>query len=115
MPSAVETDLRKKADLLARKRLCSGKSNAVFFRKRLESLLRVVTDGCDRQAIALERYTGLFQLDQLGAAVRSPIGAAMKHQKQAARSAEIRARPQIAMLIGKEKSGMYWPGSGPVE
>jgi hypothetical protein len=47
----------------------------------------------------------LFQLDQLGAAVRSPLRAAMKHQKQAVGSAEIRERPQIAVLIGKGEIG----------
>jgi hypothetical protein len=31
----------------------------------------------------------LFQLDQLGAAVRSPVRAAMKHQEQSVGSAEI--------------------------
>ena len=57
-------------------------------RKSLEDCLGIVTDGGDPYAIFLQDGTRFFQLDQLGAAVLSPVRAAVKHEKQAVRSGE---------------------------
>jgi hypothetical protein len=58
-------------------------SDAVLVRKAFENFLRIITDRRDADAILLQHQTGLFQLDQLGPAVASPIRAAMKYQQQA--------------------------------
>ena len=58
------------------------KSDAVFVRKGLENFLGIITDGRDADAVFFQLQTGLFQLDQLGPAVASPIRAAMKYQQQ---------------------------------
>jgi hypothetical protein len=43
----------------------------------------------------------VFQLDQLGAAVLSPVRAAVKNQEEAVRASEIGERAQFAALIGE--------------
>src|SRR5260370_922669 len=64
------------------------RSDTVRFRKGMKNLRGVIADGRDAEAIALQHQTRLFQLDQLGAAVLSPIGAAIKDEQQAVGSAE---------------------------
>ena len=76
------------------------KSDAMLVCKAPENLLGIITDGCDPDAILLQHRTGLFQLDQLGAAVSSPVRAAMKHQQQAVGPSEIRERSQNTARIG---------------
>ena len=43
----------------------------------------------------------MFQLDQLGTAILSPIGASVKHENEADRSGKVGERPQGAILIRK--------------
>jgi imidazolonepropionase-like amidohydrolase len=45
----------------------------------------------------------VFQLDQLGAAVLSPVRAAVKNQKEAVRASEIGERAHVAVLIGERE------------
>jgi hypothetical protein len=61
----------------------------VLVRKASKDLLWVITDRRDTHPILLQHHSGLFQLHELGAAVLSPIGATVKHQKQAVWSSEV--------------------------
>ena len=73
--------------------------------KALESFLGIITDSRDLDAIVLQQQTGLFQLDQLGPAVSSPIRAAMKHQQQAVGPSQILERSRNTVLIWKREIG----------
>jgi len=89
------------------------KTDAMLVRKALEYLRGIVTDGRDPDTMFLQRQTGLFQLDQLGTAVGSPVRAAMKHQQQAVWSSKIRERTQNSVLTRKSKLRDMLAGLGP--
>ena len=78
-------------------------SNTVLFGKGRERFLRIIADSRDADTVLLQHRTGMFQLDQLGAAVLSPVRAAVKHQQQSVRSGEIAQVPYRIMLVGKRK------------
>ena len=82
-----------------------GEPDRVLVRKISEGLHRVIADGRDTQTLLFEQWTRLFQLDQLGAAVLSPIGTAVKYEKKAPRPGEIGQRPYDARLIRERKRG----------
>ena len=50
---------------------------------------RIVTDAGELDPICLQRFVIVLQLDELRAAVGSPVGAAHKYQQQALGSAEV--------------------------
>jgi len=64
-------------------------SNLILLRKTLESLPGIVADRGDADAFPFDDRTRLLQLDELGTAVLSPIGAAIKNEKQAVGTGEI--------------------------
>jgi NIPSNAP len=77
----------------------------ILLRKQAQRLLGIVADCRDTQTFFFEYRPRLFQLDQLGTAVLSPIGTAVKHEKQPVRAREVRDRPQNACLIRKREFG----------
>ena len=81
--------------------------------KILEDFLGIVTDGRDPYAVFLQHGTRFFQLDQLGAAVLSPLRAAVKHKKQAVGPDEIVERSQNTLLIRKDEIGNALAGFRP--
>jgi hypothetical protein len=91
-------------------------SDAVLVRKAFENFLRIITDRRDADPIPFQQQTGLFQLDQLGPAVPSPIRAAMKHQQQAVGPGKILERSPNAALIWKGEIGksLAWLRTGGV-
>lgn len=56
------------------------KSDPMLLCEIVKSLRRIVADRGDSDAFLFEKRSGLFQLDELGAAVASPIRAAIEDQ-----------------------------------
>src|SRR5712692_7843362 len=74
---------------------------------------RVVADGGDVNAVALETVDGILQLDELRAAVGSPIRAAEKDQQQPFRPDQLMQRPLLAVLVGQGEVGNFFADLGP--
>jgi hypothetical protein len=49
----------------------------------LKGFLGIVANRSDAETFTFDHRTRLFQLDQLGSAVLSPIGASIKNEEQA--------------------------------
>src|ERR1700677_4638200 len=90
--------------------------DAISLGETAESLLGIVANRGHPDALLFEERAGLFQLDQLGAAVLSPIGASVKHQKQTLGAGQILDRPQFAVLIrkGERRDSLTWLGPGSI-
>jgi hypothetical protein len=66
---------------------------------------RVIRDGRYADASRLEIGNFCPQLDQLGFAVRSPVGRTDESKHQPVRTLQIRERTRSALLIGQAKAG----------
>jgi len=75
--------------------------------------LRIVTDRDYSEALGAEIREILFQLDQLGFAVRSPIGRTEEDQHGALWTGDRWQRLLPAVLIGRGKSWRLFPDCGP--
>ena len=64
-------------------------TNPVFLGKTVKSFLRIVPCSSDRDTLVRKQRARLFQLDELGTAVLSPIGASVENEQQAVRAREI--------------------------
>jgi hypothetical protein len=73
--------------------------------KAAEDFLRIVTDRGDLYPVSLETLARLFQLNELAAAVGSPIGAAGEDQQEAVGAREIAKVFWIAVLVGQREVG----------
>jgi len=77
----------------------------VFLCKMLEGFPGVVANRGEAEAFPFEHRARLFQLDQLGSAVLSPIGASVKNEEQAIGTGEIRDRAHHALLVREGEIG----------
>src|SRR5277367_286390 len=71
----------------------------VFLREMPERFLGIVTNRRNAEAFRFDHRTGLFQLDQLGSAVASPIGASVENEEQAIGTSELRDGSQDTLLV----------------
>ena len=79
--SHIEIENAKQTDHFA---LCVGEqriSDRTFLGEGAKNLLRVIADRGYLYTVLFEQGSRLFQLDQLGAAVLSPVRAAVEHQQ----------------------------------
>jgi hypothetical protein len=67
----------------------------------LQNFARVIGYRRGVYAVGLEAFERELQLDELIAAVRSPISAAAENQQQPVRSSQIAQRPNLTVLIGE--------------
>jgi hypothetical protein len=72
-----------------------------------QDLLRIVSDDRYLDPMLLESGARLFQLNELAAAVGSPIGAAAEDQQQAIGAREVAKALSIAVLIGQREVGNF--------
>jgi len=80
-------------------------ADAALLRKLHKRFEGVVADRRQADALLLQQMPRVFQLDQLGAAVLSPVRATVKNQEEAVRASEIGEHAQVAMLIGEGEIG----------
>jgi hypothetical protein len=73
--------------------------------KAAKDLLRIVTDRGDLYPMGLEALARLFQLNELAAAVGSPIGTAGEDQQEAIGARELAKGLRIAVLVGQREVG----------
>ena len=73
--------------------------NVVGPAESFKDLARVIRDRCRINPVRLQRSEGKLQLDELVAAIGSPIGAAAENQQQPIWSHQIVRGPAFAMLI----------------
>lgn len=79
----------------------------------LQDLARVISDRRRIDSVGLEIYERELQLDELIAAVWSPIRAAAEHQQQAVGSHQFIQRSGLTVLIGQSEIGNLLTDLGP--
>ncbi len=90
--------------------------NFVGIAEPLQNFARVISDRRGIYSVRPEVFERELQLDELVAAVGSPIGAAAEDQQQPVRSCQIVQRPNLTVLVGKGKIGHLLANvrSGPI-
>lgn len=102
------------ADYLAAGVREQGKFNVVRGAEALQCFARIIGDAGGVNALGFEFGQGELQLDELVAAVWSPIRAAAEYQQQSIGTGKIGQRPHPAALIreGKGRNVRAYRGSG---
>ena len=96
----IRIEYSKRTDHLAAGIRQQWKFDLVRFAEVTEYFLRIVSDRRCVDSVCGQFTKCVLQLDELVAAIGSPIGAAAENQQQAVRAGEIVQRPIAAGLIG---------------